>query len=302
MADDALIADALVKRYGPTEALGGLSLSVPRGAFCGLFGRNGSGKTTTLNVVTGLTPRDGGEVTILDERLRFEPTAPTKARLAYVAAHLQLYWWMTCREHIDFVARFYPTWDRTRERELLQMLHIPLDQRVRTLSVGQYVQLQLLMALAHRPELLLIDEPGNLDAVVRQRLMESLIAAIAEEEMTVVMASHLIAELDGVCDYLCVIDAGRTLIQGSTEAMANAVKRVHYVGVPPQPPGYEHGLPPEQWEGAALRLFPNGSELQALIIGYTPRRAEGLRAHLGAESYEVEHLTLQEFFVALTED
>jgi ABC-2 type transport system ATP-binding protein len=294
MDEDVLVVQDLTKRYPGVQALGGLSFSVPHGAFFGLFGRNGAGKTTTLDIVTGLLMRDSGHVTILGEQLRIEPEPQTKVRFAYVAGHLQLYVWMTCREHIEFVSRFYPTWDPAREQELLAMFRVPLDQRVGTLSTGQNTQLQLLMALAHRPQLLLIDEPGNLDAVVRQRLMETMIEAIAEEDTTVVMASHIINELDGVCDHLCIIDRGVALASGPVDSLVESVRRVHYRGARAMPLG-------ATTEGG-FALKRHGDDFRAVIIGYTPERADALAQQLGATDYEAERLGLQELFVALTED
>ena len=297
-----LTVEGLQKRYGAVEALRGLSFSVPRGAFCGFCGRNGAGKSTALNIISGLTPRDGGRVVLLGDDLRLEPRVQTKARFAYVAGHLQLYWWMTCRQHIDFVARFYPTWERERECELLDLFRIPLRQRVSTLTTGQYLQLQLLMALAHRPELLLIDEPGNLDAVVRQRLMEGMLTAIADEAMTVVMASHLVSELDAVCDHLCVIDHGRTLVSGPVESLRQSVRRVHYRGVTRAVPPEELSRVAADWGDSALRLRAETGGVRTTVAGYTAERAAHLAQLLGAEGYEVEHLALQDLFIALTDE
>jgi ABC-2 type transport system ATP-binding protein len=293
MSEITLAVRDLVKSYSRVKALRGLSFEVPRGAFFGLFGRNGAGKTTALDIVTGLLRRDSGRVTILGEELRLEPLPETKARFAYVAGHLQLYGWMTCGEHIEFVSRFYPTWDAAREGELLEMLRIPLDQSVGTLSAGQGIQLQLIMALAHRPELLLIDEPGNLDAVVRQRLMETMIEAIAEEHTTIVMASHIIAELDGVCDHLCIIDRGVALAAGPVESLTDSVRRVHYRGVTTMP----FHVPPSQ----AYSLTKHGDEVRAVMVGYTPERVAEFATRLGVTDYEAERLGLQDLFVALTE-
>jgi ABC-2 type transport system ATP-binding protein len=277
--ESALVVECLHKRYGRVEALRGLTFSVPGGAFFGLFGRNGAGKTTTLDVVTGLLARDSGRVRLLGEELRVEPEPATKARFGYVAGHLQLYDWMTCREHIDFLARFYSTWDKDREEQLLRMFHLPLHQRVKTLSRGQHVQLQLLMALSHHPELLLVDEPGNLDAVVRQRLTETLIEAIAEERTTVVMASHILSELDGVCDHLCIIDKGVALTAGPVESLVDSVRRVHYQGV--------KSAPPEALRvDGGFRLERRGDEVRVVLPGYTPERTEELADQLGASGYE----------------
>jgi ABC-2 type transport system ATP-binding protein len=294
MSDDALAIRDLTKAYGRVHALRGLSFSVPRGAFFGLFGRNGAGKTTTLDIVTGLLPRDSGHVTLLGEPLRLEPSPETKARFAYVAGHLQLYEWMTCREHLDFVAEFYPTWDRARMKELLRLLPLPLEQRVGTLSTGQTIQLQLVMALARHPELLLIDEPGNLDAVVRQRLTATMIEVIAEADATIVMSSHILSELDGLCDHLCIIDRGVALAAGPVEALAESVRRLRYRGV--------RSVPLELATDGLFRPRRAGDEYSATMVAYTPERAEALGQELRADDFEAERLGLQDLFVALTED
>lgn len=295
MEESALVVEFLHKRYGRVDALCGLTFSVPGGAFYGLCGRNGAGKTTTLDVVTGLLARDSGRVRLLGEELRVEPAPATKARLAYVAGHLRLYDWMTGREHLQFVSRFYPTWDDERAQELTEVFRVPLDQRIKTLSTGQHVQLQLLMALSHRPELLLIDEPGNLDAVVRQRLMETMIEAIAEEDTTVVMASHIISELDGVCDYLCIIDQGVALTAGPVEGLVGSARRVHYQHA------RTDGADRLKLEGA-YAVEALGDDVHLVLAGYAPERAERIGQELQAEAYEAERLALQELFVALTQD
>lgn len=293
MPSNVLTVEALEKRYGSVEALRGLSFNVPEGAFFGLFGRNGAGKTTTLDIVTGLLARDAGRVTVLGEEMKVEPEPETKARFGYVAGHLQLYDWMTSREHIEFVSKFYPTWDSDRERQLRDMFRLPLDRRVGTLSAGQYVQIQLVLALAHHPELLIIDEPGNLDAVVRQQLMATMIRAIADQETTVIMASHIISELDGVCDHLCIIDEGVALASGPVEDLADSVRRIHLRVAGPvtaddlDAPGI-------------LSLDQSENQVRIIMADYTDDRAQSLAHQLGAEDFQVERLGLQELFVALT--
>ena len=295
MEQSALAVESLHKRYGRVEALRGLTFSVPRGAFFGLFGRNGAGKTTTLDIVTGLVARNAGTVEILGEQLGVELTPETKARLGYVAGHLQLYDWMTGREHLEFVSRFYPTWDDDRARQLAGAFRVPLDQRIKTLSTGQHVQFQLLMTLSHRPELLLIDEPGNLDAVVRQRLIETMIGAIAEEQTTVVMASHIISELDGVCDHLCIIDKGVALTAGPVDSLVDSVRRVHYQHA------RTDGADRLDVEGA-YAIEALGDDVHLVLAGYSSERAEQIGERLQAEAYEAEKVGLQELFVALTQD
>lgn len=289
--DCVLQVEGLRKRYGATEALGGVSFEVPRGSFFGFFGRNGAGKTTTLDIITGLLGRDEGLVTLFGEAVGLEPSVTAKQRLAYVGGHLLLYDWMTLQEHLDYVSGFYPTWDAARCAELQEVFVLPLQSSVGSLSPGQHLQFQLLLALSRRPELLLIDEPGNLDVVVRADLMDSLIRLLHDGDSTIVMASHLINELEGVCDYLCVVDRGLTVACGAVSDLVADVREVHYEGA--------QARPAEALAGVWHRQLGPG-ELRVLMLGYTERRAQELSEQLQARTHEVSPVTLEEFFMALT--
>ena len=210
-----LEVDHVWKSYGTVQALKGFSMSVPRGSFYGFFGRNGAGKTTTLDIVTGLLGRDRGHVRLFGEEVGLEPSPAAKRRFAYVGGNLNLNDWLTLGEHLEFVAGFYPTWDPDRCEELKGLFRLPMTQRAGSLSPGQHIQFQLLLALARSPELLIIDEPGNLDPVVRRRLMATMADLLAKHESTIIMASHLIDELEGLCDHLCIIDRGESLAEGA---------------------------------------------------------------------------------------
>jgi len=293
----------LHKSYGWVQALRGLSFAVPRGAFYGVFGRNGAGKTTTLDIVTGLLSRDRGHVWMLGEEVGMEPSPEVKARFAYVGGHITLYGWMSLQEHLEFVAGFYPTWDEQRCDELQRIFRLPMHQRVDSVSPGQHVQFQLLMALSRHPELLIVDEPGNLDPVVRTRLMSAMIEILEAEDATIIMASHLIDELEGICDHMCIIDQGLALTWGPVQMLIEGVREVHFRGVTDQirvGPGLV--LP----EGTALegiwhQRYGDG-ELRVVMASYTDEKADALARMLSAESYEVGRVGLQEFFVALTAD
>jgi len=281
----------LHKNYGPVRALRGVSFSVRPGAFYGLFGRNGAGKTTALDIVTGLLGRDRGHVELLGEQVAMEPSPATKQRFAYVGGHIVLYGWLTLQEHLDFVAGLYPSWDDERCVQLQDLFRLPMQQRVSSLSPGMHVQFQLLLALSRHPELLIMDEPGNLDPVVRTRLMSTMIEILEAEDATIVMASHLIDELEGICDHMCIIDRGVTLTAGPVEELVAGVREIHFQGISvvelPELEGIWH-----QRMGAR--------ELKVVMAGYSDERAEGLSQELQADSYEVGRVSLQEFFIALT--
>ncbi len=289
--DTVLSVHALHKSYGSVRALRGLSFEVPRGSFYGLFGRNGSGKTTTFDCVTGLLGRDRGVVRLLGDEFGLEPDTPTKARFAYVGGHIQLYDWMTVEAHIDFVAGFFEAWDAERCRRLLDYFRLPPERNVFTLSPGMHAQLQLVMALARHPELLIMDEPGNLDPVVRRRLMSTMLEILEREDATILMASHLLDELEGVCDHMCIIDEGRALIQGPVSELTKHVREVHMRGAA--------GAVMEVG-GDVLAVEPAGPDLRVVIANFSEERAVQLADDLGAEAWEATPLSLEDFFVALT--
>ena len=282
----------LHKSYGPTHALNGLSFCAPRNSFFGLFGRNGSGKTTCFDCVTGLLGRDRGRVVMLGEEVGMEPSPELKQRFAYVGGHIGLYQWLTLEEHLEFVAGFYPSWDDARCRELREVFRLPMQQQAFGLSPGLHLQFQLLMALSRHPELIIIDEPGNIDPVVRLRLMQTITEILRGEEATVLMASHLLDELDGVCDQMCIIDAGSALMSGPVGELTAGTQSVLFRGV----------KAPHLPAGPGVCFGPRkGDQVEAILIGYTPARAEALARDLQAESYEASPVSLQDFFIATTE-
>ncbi len=290
--DPILTVSNLHKSYGPVEALRGLSFEVPRGAFYGLFGRNGAGKTTAFDCITGLLGRDRGVIRLLGDEFGFEPAPATKERFAYVGGHIQLYDWMTVEAHIDFVAGFYDAWDDDRRAHLLEYFRLPLDRHVFTLSPGMHVQLQLVMALARHPELLIMDEPGNLDPVVRRRLISTMLEILEAEDATILMASHLIDELEGVCDHMCIIDEGEALVEGPVDQLTEHVREVHFRGAAGA--ALEAG-------GDVLSVEAIGPDLRVVLADFTEARAEELGRDLGGDAWEAARIRLADFFIALTE-
>ncbi len=291
--DPAVSVRDLHKAYGRVTALRGLDFDAPRGAFYALLGRNGAGKTTTFDCITGLLGRDRGGVTLLGEEFGLEPSPEIKARFAYVGGHILLYDWLALSDHLEFIAGFYPTWDDERCERLLGYFKLPMDQTVGSLSPGMHLQFQFVMALSRHPELLIVDEPGNLDAVVRRRLMSTMIEILEAEDATVLMASHLIGELEGVCDHMCIIDDGRALVQGPVEELTERVREVHLPG--------GAGAFIERGDGV-LTVEAIGPDLRVVLADFSEERAEQIAAAAGSDSWEAARLSLEDFFIALTEE
>ncbi len=213
----ALATDGLGKRYGSQWALRDCTLEIPRGAITALVGPNGAGKTTLLRLAVGLTRPSAGSVRVfgLDPR---EDAAALLPQVGFVAQEHPLYGGFTVEEMLHAGAKLNPRFDADAARERIADLGLPPKQRVRKLSGGQRAQIALTLALAKRPELLLLDEPvASLDPLARREFLQSVLAAASERELTVVLSSHIVADLERVCDHLVILSASRTQLAGSID-------------------------------------------------------------------------------------
>jgi ABC-2 type transport system ATP-binding protein len=222
-AANAVVATGLAKRYGRTVALDGCSFTIPEHAVVALVGPNGAGKSTLLHCMTGLARPTEGSITILGG-----PSGdPTLPRVGFVAQDAPLYRDFTAGEMLTMGAKLNPGFDLGFARERLAQVDVPLGRRVDRLSGGQRAQVALTLALAKRPGLLLLDEPlASLDPLARRELLSALMDSVAEEPMTVVLSSHLIADLERVCDHLMVLRAGRIQVLGPTDELLATHRRL----------------------------------------------------------------------------
>jgi ABC-2 type transport system ATP-binding protein len=197
------------------------SLHVPAGRITALIGTNGAGKSTLLHLLAGLRRPTAGEAWIFDRRP--EPTKPFLSSVGFVAQEMPLYPALSIRDHREAFRRMNPAWDVKLFDSRLHRLRIPQERRCGTLSGGQRAQVALALALAKRPHLLLLDEPmAALDPLARREFVVSLEQAVNENEMTVVMSSHLVSDLERVCDYLVVLADGHTELCGDIGDMVAA--------------------------------------------------------------------------------
>jgi ABC-2 type transport system ATP-binding protein len=212
----ALETSGLGKRYKRAWALRDCSLRLPAGRVAGLVGPNGAGKTTLLHLAVGLLRPDEGNVRVLGESP--DGNAELLARVGFVAQDTPLYAGFSADALIAMGDHLNPRWDASLARGRLGRLGIPLDRKVRKLSGGQRAQVALSLALAKRPELLLLDEPvASLDPLARREFLQGLMGAVAEEGTTVLLSSHLIADLERVCDYLVILYGGRVQVLGAVD-------------------------------------------------------------------------------------
>ena len=207
----------LGKRYGSFWALRDCSLEIPAGSVTALVGPNGAGKTTLLHLAVGLSDPSAGEVSVLG-RSPQQDAAAVLPRIGFVAQDHPLYRGFTVAETLRLGRELNPSWNEDAAKARIDALGLPLRKKIGALSGGQRAQVALTLALAKRPELLLLDEPvASLDPLARREFLQSVMEAVAETGMTVVLSSHLVADLERVCDHLVILAGGRTQLVGPIE-------------------------------------------------------------------------------------
>lgn len=224
-------------RYQPGKrfALQDLALRVPAGAVYGFLGPNGSGKTTTIKLLLGLLRARRGSIRVLGRDVPRE-SASVLAEVGYVPEVPHLYQSLRVDQAVDYHAGFYPGWDAALADTLLERFCLPTDQRLRTLSKGELRKLMILLAIAQRPRLLMLDEPTDgLDPVVRRDILDVLQDAVRSDETTVFISSHLVHELELICDWIAVLDDGALIAQLPMTEFRNEIKVLHLSAAPPEP-------------------------------------------------------------------
>jgi ABC-2 type transport system ATP-binding protein len=214
----AVMTTGLTKRYGKMTALADCSVTVPEGRICALIGPNGAGKTTLLRLLAGLSRPTAGQATVNGTPPRQD--ADFLAEVGFLAQEIPLYRRLSAEDHIRAGAHLNRRWDAESVRERLASLDIPLDRATGKLSGGQRAQVALALILAKQPRLLLLDEPvAALDPLARRNFLGLLADAVAASGLTVLLSSHLVADLERVCDHLIMLAASRVQLCGDIDEL-----------------------------------------------------------------------------------
>jgi ABC-2 type transport system ATP-binding protein len=223
MASHVLQTAGLVRRFGSRRVLDGLDMTVPEGSVYGFLGRNGVGKTTTIRLVLGILRPHGGTIELAGRTVRH--TTPRMRRaIGYVGQKQHFYPWMKADRLGRFVGAFYPSWDHKRFIELLRDLDVDPRQPCGQLSGGTLRKLAIAASLAHRPELLVLDEPtAGLDPVARREVLEVLKHRARHDGQTVLFSTHHMVEIEEIADHVGVLHAGRLAYEGSLDGLPPAV-------------------------------------------------------------------------------
>lgn len=290
MAEAIIDVRQLSKSYGHTHVLRSVNLQVPRGAIVGLMGTNGSGKSTLIKCLLGLLQADSGTTRLLgSDSWDLAPTV--KERLGYVPQVVYLYNWMKVRHVIAYTASFYERWDDRWAEELAERWRLPLDSRVQTLSTGQLQAVALVLALGHKPDLLILDEPvASLDPIARRDFLRSLMSLTADASRTVLFSTHISSDLERVATHVAILHEGQIGYFAELDELKDSVKRLRLSG--------SRDFPREFSVPGALRLKVDGANALAAVPNVTPELLDELRDRWEAE-VRVEDLNLEEIFVEL---
>ncbi|MCI0358817.1 MAG: ABC transporter ATP-binding protein [Planctomycetaceae bacterium] len=287
--DHVIELRGVTRRFGAKRALDNVSLAVPRGIVFGLVGANGAGKTTLIRHFLGLLKAQAGTVRVLGLDPVQDPVG-VLSRVGYLSEEGDLPGWMRVDELMRYMRAFYPTWDEAYAQDLRRQFALDPAAKVKTLSKGQKARAGLLVALAYRPELLLLDEPSSgLDPIVRRDILGAIVRTIADEGRTVLFSSHLLDEVERISDHVAMLKGGRMLFAGELDEIKQSHHRLtlRFENELRQPPALGGAL---SWEG-------RGREWTAVASG----RLEALTlaaSAAGAEVVEQNALSLDEIFLA----
>ncbi|MBT4823338.1 MAG: ABC transporter ATP-binding protein, partial [Lentisphaerae bacterium] len=275
-----------VRYFGATRAVAELDLHVPRGSIYGLLGENGCGKTTTINMIMGaLLPNQGTVRVFGEDPLTMQPA--TRARIGYLADEMELPKWMSLKEAIELHSSYFSTWDRDELWRLMEIFELTATQTFGALSKGQKRRFLIALIVAQRPDLLILDEPsGGLDVGVRRQFLDLLVDIAGEREITILIASHILSDVERVVDRVAFVKDGRTVREAALEDLKGTVKRLCL------PLGSNRCELEKRFDILSLQ---ETSDVQlATVSNFDEERLDGLECR-------IEHLNLEELFLLYNE-
>jgi ABC-2 type transport system ATP-binding protein len=287
MSDLSVHFERVSKKY-PHFTLDDINFELPTGSIVGFIGANGAGKSTTIRILMGLVHHDHGMVHVLGHTMPAEQAA-AKLDIGFVSEDMRLYGSASLAWHMAFIRSIYPRWDQTYAESLLRRFDLKPQQKIKGLSHGQRVKAALLLALARRPRLLVLDEPTTgLDPVARQEVLGELMAVLADEERTILFSSHNTLDVEQISDQITFIDRGRIIDSDDKEIFLDRWRRLRLV------------LPPD----AILPRFPGivdvggSGRLPVLTTNCFESAMLSVCNDMGATVQAVDNMTLEEIFVA----
>jgi ABC-2 type transport system ATP-binding protein len=292
MNEPVIEIDALGKTFGHRSVLSHVDLAVTRGTVVGLLGTNGSGKSTLIKCLLGLLRRSAGSSLVFGDDSWSLSTA-TKARLGYVPQDVRLYPWMTAHQVVAYTAAFYPQWDHKLTDDLIRRWHVPANQRIGPFSPGELQKLGLILALGHRPELLVLDEPvASLDPSARRDFLKSLLEVTQDLQHTVLFSTHITSDLERVASHVALLRDGRISLFEELDSVKDRIKRLRIRAT--------QDLPGTFQVAGALRTEVVGSTALVSTTQASAEMVDELRTRWQAD-VSVEDLNLEDIFLELNQ-
>ena len=290
MTDLAIRMQGVCKDY-PYFALQQVNLELPKGQVMGLIGPNGAGKSTSIRIMMGLVHQDSGDVEVLGNPMPAAQIA-TKWDTGFASDDMRLYGAMTLEWHLNLMRRIYPTWDEPYAQQLLKRFGLRAEQRIKGISHGQRVKASLLLVLARRPKLLILDEPTTgLDPVARHEILREITSIMTDENRSVLFSSHNTLDIERICDRITFIDRGRIIDSLDKETYMDRWRRLRL----------------EILSGASVPALPGvlgirqTGRIAIVTVNAFQPELPGAYESRGARVQAVETMTLEEIFVANVE-
>ena len=285
-----VVAHHLCKSFGEHRVLDDLSFQVEPGDVIGVLGKNGAGKTTLLELMLGFTPASSGEVRLFGHE-SFRLPADAKARVGFVPQQDELVGQLSVADQLRVIASFYPRWDHELIARLCSEWGVEPRARIKSMSVGERQKLSILLALGHRPELLLLDEPvASLDPLARRQFLEQIVDISAGGERAAVFSSHIVSDIERLANRIWILKDGRFVWQGDLDSLKESIVRVHFSG--------RTSLPPALAIPNALSLRREQGYATAVVSDWSDDARRRLTER-GDLEVRIEPLALEEIFLEL---
>ncbi len=253
----AVIIENVKKKYDRLEALHGISMEVRNGSIHGLIGENGSGKTTLIKCITGVYRPDSGQITFDGDVIYENPAV--KSRIGYVADNNNYFPGYRLGKMAEFYQKVYTKFDMNRFKELNKTFKLDMNKRISELSKGQKMRLAFMLNLAAKSDLLVMDEPtSGLDAIAKRQLFDLLISEVEEREMTVIISSHNLIELERICDSVTMIKEGRIAQNSDMDDIKKTVRKFNYV--------FENGAPKDFTDNSKIISMSNIGNIYTVVF------------------------------------
>ncbi|MCX7694788.1 MAG: ABC transporter ATP-binding protein [Caloramator sp.] len=283
-----LRVNGLYKKYDDFEAIKNVSLHIPKGVVYGLIGSNGAGKTTLLKTVTGIYEKDRGNVT-LNEKEIYE-NAEAKKKIFFIADNPYFYPGYTVKDMAKFYKSVYETWDDNKYERLRDIFKIDENKKVRNMSKGMQKQVAIWLGLSTNTDVLILDEPlDGLDAVIRQRVKKLIFQEVIDRELTVLISSHNLRELEDFCDYVAILHNGEVILEREVEKLKSSIFKVEVA--------FNDGMPEELMDRIKPIKSVQKGRIWVLVVEGERSEIEKILQSYNPVLFDVVSLTLEEIFM-----